>query len=51
MIVRPSDSGSLLWPQWAYVPGENTGAEADHETRARRRLLATVLPVAFRPSH
>src|SRR3569832_2932218 len=35
----------LPWPQWAYVPGEATEAEADHETLA---MATALVPSAFR---
>src|ERR1700751_6357598 len=35
----------LPLPQWAYIPGEGYGADADYETLAQVKLL---VPAAFR---
>jgi hypothetical protein len=41
----PNASGPLPWPQWAYVPGEAAGLDADYETLA---LAKALVPSAFR---
>jgi hypothetical protein len=40
-MSRPPSSrpANLVLPQWAYVPGETTAAEADYETLAQAKLL------------
>src|SRR5512139_2864324 len=43
MRMPPSARGPLPWPQWAYVPGE--ASEADAETLAMAKAL---VPSAFR---
>ena len=45
MNVPPNASGPLPWPQWAYVPGEAAGLDADYETLA---LAKALVPAAFR---
>jgi hypothetical protein len=35
MNVPPNTAGPLPWPQWAYVPGEAGGVDADFETLDR----------------
>jgi hypothetical protein len=45
MNVPPSASGPLPWPQWAYVPGEAAGLDADYETLD---LAKALVPSAFR---
>jgi hypothetical protein len=45
MNVPPNASGPLPWPQWAYVPGEAGGGDADYETLDMAKAL---VPPAFR---
>src|SRR3981081_693976 len=45
MSIPPSTAGNLPLPQWAYVPGETTEAEADHETLWQAKAL---VPSRFR---
>jgi hypothetical protein len=45
MNVPPHASGPLPWPQWAYVPGEAAGLDADYETLD---LAKALVPSAFR---
>ena len=45
MSIAPSNASHLPLPQWAYVPGETTEAEADYETLAQAKLL---VPSRFR---
>jgi hypothetical protein len=45
MNVPPSTNGPLPWPQWAYVPGEAAGLDADYETLD---LAKALVPSAFR---
>ncbi|PIT04375.1 hypothetical protein TSA1_29170 [Bradyrhizobium nitroreducens] len=45
MNVPPHATGPLPWPQWAYVPGEAAGLDADYETLA---LAKAMVPPAFR---
>jgi len=45
MSIPPSSAANLPLPQWAYVPGETTEAEADYETLAQAKLL---VPSRFR---
>lgn len=44
MIARASVTGSLPWPQWAYVPGE-TDLDADCEMLD---VAKATVPSAFR---
>src|SRR5271169_6997679 len=45
MMTSPFSSGNLPMPQWAYVPGETSEADADYETLAQVKLL---VPPRFR---
>jgi hypothetical protein len=45
MNVPSHASGPLPWPQWAYVPGEAAGLDADYETLD---LAKALVPSAFR---
>ena len=45
MSVPPNVHGPLPWPQWAYVPGEAAGLDADYETLA---LAKALVPSVFR---
>lgn len=45
MNVPSHATGQLPWPQWAYVPGETGGVEADDETLG---LAKALVPSAFR---
>jgi hypothetical protein len=45
MNVPPVPRAPLPWPQWAYVPGETSDAEADCETLDMAKAL---VPSAFR---
>ncbi|OKO84513.1 DUF309 domain-containing protein [Bradyrhizobium sp. AS23.2] len=45
MNVPPNMGGPLPWPQWAYVPGEAGGGDADYETLDMAKAL---VPSAFR---
>ena len=45
MNVPPHPSGPLPWPQWAYVPGEAAGLDADYQTLDIAKAL---VPSAFR---
>jgi hypothetical protein len=45
MNVPPHASGPLPWPQWAYVPGEAAGLDADYVTLD---LAKALVPSAFR---
>ena len=45
MNVPPNASGPLPWPQWAYVPGEAAGLDADYQTLD---LAKALVPSAFR---
>jgi hypothetical protein len=45
MNVPPNASGTLPWPQWAYVPGEAAGLDADYVTLDMAKAL---VPSAFR---
>jgi len=45
MNVPPHASGQLPWPQWAYVPGEAAGLDADYQTLD---LAKALVPSAFR---
>ncbi|KJC43420.1 hypothetical protein UB31_22890 [Bradyrhizobium sp. LTSP849] len=45
MSVPPNVHGPLPWPQWAYVPGEAAGLDADYETLA---LAKALVPPVFR---
>src|SRR5713226_5593839 len=45
MSVPPNSHGQLPWPQWAYVPGEATEADADYQTLDMAKAL---VPPAFR---
>ena len=45
MSVPPNAHGPLPWPQWAYVPGEAAGLDADYETLA---LAKALVPSVFR---
>jgi hypothetical protein len=39
MSTPPSNAAHLPLPQWAYVPGETTEADADHETLWQAKAL------------
>jgi hypothetical protein len=45
MNVPPNAGGPLPWPQWAYVPGEAAGLDADYQTLDIAKAL---VPSAFR---
>jgi len=45
MNVPPQASGHLPWPQWAYVPGDAAGLDADYVTLD---LAKALVPPAFR---
>lgn len=45
MSAPPNASGQLPWPQWAYVPGEAAGLDADYVTLDMAKAL---VPSAFR---
>jgi DUF309 family protein family protein len=45
MSIPPPNANNLPLPQWAYVPGETTEADADYETLAQAKLL---VPARFR---
>lgn len=45
MNVPPNAGGPLPWPQWAYVPGETGGVDADYVTLGMAKAL---VPPAFR---
>ncbi|WP_431206149.1 DUF309 domain-containing protein [Bradyrhizobium betae] len=45
MNVPPQASGHLPWPQWAYVPGDAAGLDADYVTLD---LAKSLVPPAFR---
>ncbi|EJN08057.1 hypothetical protein (DUF309) [Bradyrhizobium sp. YR681] len=45
MNVPSHASGQLPWPQWAYVPGEAAGLDADYQTLDMAKAL---VPSAFR---
>lgn len=45
MNVPPKASGPLPWPQWAYVPGDAAGQDADYITLD---LAKALVPPAFR---
>jgi hypothetical protein len=45
MSIPPAAGANLPLPQWAYVPGESTDAEADHDTLWRAKAL---VPSRFR---
>ena len=45
MSIPPAAGASLPLPQWAYVPGESTDAEADHDTLWQAKAL---VPSRFR---
>ena len=45
MSVPSTTSGPLPWPQWAYVPGETGGVDADYQTLDMAKAL---VPPAFR---
>src|SRR5437016_11309415 len=39
MSIPPSNAAKLPLPQWAYVPGETTEADADHDTLWQAKSL------------
>jgi hypothetical protein len=39
MSIPPSSAAKLPLPQWAYVPGETTEADADHDTLWQAKAL------------
>jgi hypothetical protein len=45
MSVPPNAHGRLPWPQWAHVPGEAAGLDADYQTLDMAKAL---VPPAFR---
>src|SRR5947209_1079773 len=45
MNTQPSSSANLPLPQWAYIPGEMTEDDADHETLWKAKSL---VPSRFR---
>src|SRR5277367_3198752 len=45
MSIPPAAGASLPLPQWAYVPGESTDAQADHDTLWQAKAL---VPSRFR---
>ncbi|WP_375312152.1 DUF309 domain-containing protein [Bradyrhizobium sp. A5] len=45
MNVPPQAGGHLPWPQWAYVPGDAAGLDADYVTLD---LAKALVPPAFR---
>jgi hypothetical protein len=45
MSIPPVAGAHLPLPQWAYVPGESTDAQADHDTLWQAKAL---VPSRFR---